>query len=358
VVRSRLSVLVACALAAAPPPGAAEDAQASLFRVLRDGKWGFIDAKGRIAIPPAFDRAADFSEGLAAVQRGTAHGYLDRRGEMVLVPGFAPAGPVHRRFSGGLAVVRVGAAFGYMDRRGTLAFGRTFEHAEDFSDGYALVCGENAGCGLIDRAGRRVVGPGFRGAMPSRGEVACTVVMQMMGRVRVALHRMPAGTPMGEFDGCGVLSEGLVAVQIGGLWGYLDASGKGVLPPAYRSAGEFAGGLAPVRDDASGLCGYVRRDGTFAIEPRFRSCSPFSGGLARVDLAREESEPERIAFVDPAGKPVVVGSAATPPFDSAADFAGGLAAVGSGGEPFLAAPGGPRLGYVDASGRYVWTPRN
>jgi hypothetical protein len=101
----------------------------------------------------------------------------------------------------------------------------------------------------------------------------------------------------------------------------------------------------------------VRRDGTFAIAPRFRTCASFREGLARVDLAGE-LEAERVAVVDASGAPVVVGAAATPPFDSAHDFANGLAAVGAGGDPAHAAPGGPRLGYVDAKGRYVWTPRN
>ncbi len=46
----------------------AEEAEA-LFRIKENGKWGFIDATGKIVIPPQYDDCYyQFSEGLAAVQ--------------------------------------------------------------------------------------------------------------------------------------------------------------------------------------------------------------------------------------------------------------------------------------------------
>jgi hypothetical protein len=151
------------------------------------------------------------------------------------------------------------------------------------------------------------------------------------------------------------MSEGAIPVRIKDTWGYLDAHGKHVVPGQFAWAGDFSGGLAPARDER-GACGYIGRDGRFAIAPRFNACNPFSGGVARVDLAATADERERVAFIDGRGEVVVEGAKASPPFDSAADFSQGLAAVGSGGEPFLAGSG-PLLGYIDTSGRYVWTPR-
>jgi len=54
-----------------------------------------------IAIPPQYDDARDFSEGLAAVRVGGKWGYIDRSGKMVIPPRFLRAEP----FRGGLAVV-------------------------------------------------------------------------------------------------------------------------------------------------------------------------------------------------------------------------------------------------------------
>jgi hypothetical protein len=273
---------------------------------------------------------------------------------MVLLPAFEPAGVLHRGFVDGLALVRVGPRFGYMDRKGELAIPARFDTAEDFSDGFALACAAAAGCGYIDRAGRGAIGPGFMGGRPVRNGLACATVQMGMGRERVALVRTDGTRLPGEYDGCGNLSEGLVAVRVQGRWGYLDAAGRGVISPRFEWAGDFSAGLAPVKDE-SGLCGFADRAGELAIPPRFRSCAAFSGGLARVDLARAEGDGERWGFVDRAGRVVIDGSALRPAFDSAADFEGGVAAVGIGGAPYLAGTG-TLLGYVDASGRWIWPP--
>ena len=36
--------------------------------VKNDGKWGYIDKKGKVVIEPQFDDASDFSEGFAKVK--------------------------------------------------------------------------------------------------------------------------------------------------------------------------------------------------------------------------------------------------------------------------------------------------
>src|SRR5437762_5550765 len=41
--------------------------------------WGFIDNRGKIIIPPRFEAAQPYSEGLAAVKREGRWGYIDRK---------------------------------------------------------------------------------------------------------------------------------------------------------------------------------------------------------------------------------------------------------------------------------------
>ena len=325
-----------------------------LFRILRDGRWGYVDRTGRVAIAPRFERAERFSEGLAAVQDGAVLGYVDAAGKIVLVPEHAPAGGVvHRPFSSGLAAVRVGQRYGYMDRSGKLAIPARYTTADDFSEGFAMACDAD-GCGYIQATGRGAVGYGFMGSGPVKGGVACITLAMAMGRQRVAL-RKPDGTVFpGEWEGCGNMSEGLIAVRQDGLWGYIDGSGRGIIRPRFQGAGDFSGGLAPVTME-TGRCGYVDRSGALVIPARFRACHRFSDGLARVDLAEDAFDGDRVAFIDRTGKAVVVGPDASPPFDSAEDFENGLAAVGAGGAPHLAGSG-TWLGYVDTSGRYVWKP--
>lgn len=351
--RTGLRTAAVLAWLAASVPAVAGGAEPR-FRILKDGKWGFIDATGRVAIPPTFDLAEPFSDGLAAVRLGGRVGYVDPAGALVLVPAHAPAGVLHRPFVNGLAAVRVGGRFGYMDRNGKLVIGARFASAEDFSEGLALTCAEGAGCGYVDTSGRGAIGPGFMGGEPARGGVACATTQMAMGRVRVALHRADGSRLPGEYDGCGRFAEGLIAVRTRAGWGYLDGAGRGVIAPRFAWAGDFGDGLAPARDE-SGLCGYVDRAGTFAIRPAFRSCGSFSDGRARVDLAQAEGDREHWAYLDRTGRVAIDGAALRPTFDSAADFRDGLAAVGLGGEPHLAGTG-PLLGYVDPSGRWIWPP--
>ena len=281
-------------------------------------------------------------------------GYVDASGKLALVPEHAPVGVLHRPFSSGLAAVRVGQKYGYMDRTGKLAIAARFTSADDFSDGFAMACDQD-GCGYLDPAGRGAVGYGFMGSAPVKGGVACLSLAMAMGRQRVVLRRVDGTVIPGEWEGCGSMSEGLIAVRLGGKWGYVDGRGQPVIVQlGFERAGDFSGGLAPVSLE-DGRCGYVDRSGGLAIPARFRACHRFSDGLARVDLGGDAFDAERVAFVDRTGKPVVVGPEASPPFDSAEDFENGLAAVGAGGAPHLAGSG-TWLGYVDTSGRYVWKP--
>ncbi|MBK9248888.1 MAG: WG repeat-containing protein [Ignavibacteria bacterium] len=62
--------------------------------------------------------------------------------------------------------------------------------------------------------------------------------------------------------------------------GFIDSTGRVVISPQFRSAGDFSEGLASAR--LSGTYGYIDATGTFIIPPQFDYATPFSGGLAVV----------------------------------------------------------------------------
>jgi hypothetical protein len=343
-----------CGLILATSASAAGD-EGPLFAIVQGGKWGYVDRTGQIVIPPRFDLAGRFSEGLAPVKLGQTLGYVDRTGEIVLVPEYAPTATLYLPFSSGLAPVRAGDLYGYIDRSGKLAIPARYIGAEEFSEGYAMAC-LPTGCGYIDPQGRGVIAPEFMASRPVRGGVACANLAMAMGRERVVLFTAKGRRLPGEFDGCGNASDGLVAVKLRGLWGYVDASGTPIVARRFAWAGEFVAGLAPARAYEADLCGYIDRTGAFAIPAAYRECAPFVDGLARVDLAQSRTDAGRIAFIDRTGKAVIVGAELRPSFDAAEDFRDGLAAVAVGGAPHAAGPGGPRLGYVDTAGRWIWKP--
>ncbi|HET9598532.1 MAG TPA: WG repeat-containing protein [Anaeromyxobacteraceae bacterium] len=341
--------LAAVARSAAPDP--------KLFPVRQDGKWGYIDVRGKVVIPPHFDGAGPFSEGLASVKEGARLGYVDATGALVLVPSHDPAGLLHRPFSCGLAAIKHGGRIGFMDRSGALAVPATFLAAKDFSEGFAFACNGEA-CGFVDAAGKFVGSPMFMGGASFRNGFGTVILAMGMAHRRTSFVTTERRRLADVYEGSGDFSEGLAPVRVGGRWGYVDATGKPVIRNAFDDAGRFAEGLAPVTLFETGRCGYVDRSGRLAIPARFAACHPFSDGRARVDLSERALDGERVAFIDRDGKVIVAGASAEPRFDAAGDFESGLAAVGVGGPPDFADDGSAKLGYVDTAGRYVWPPTN
>lgn len=59
--------------------------------VKKNGKWGFIDTTGTVALDFTFDDALSFSQNLAAVKQDDCWGYIDASGKIVIDPIFIEA---------------------------------------------------------------------------------------------------------------------------------------------------------------------------------------------------------------------------------------------------------------------------
>jgi hypothetical protein len=105
-------------------------------------------------------------------------------------------------------------------------------------------------------------------------------------------------------------SEGLAPVMVGGKWGYVEATGQMAIQPQFDNAEEFSEGLARVDMEPKGKpdlynCGYIDRSGRWVIPPKYKSLEsagwtgPFSEGQACVMLHH------KYGFVDRTGQEVV-----------------------------------------------------
>ncbi len=123
----------------------------------RKGKYGYRDRSGEFVIPPQFDYAGEFSEGLAVVGLGrfpaTKWGYINLQGQVVIPAQFDGA----HDFAEGMAAVSVGGKLGYIDRAGKLAVPPQFDEAQKFSGGRARVRIIKSGYGYINKQGEFVV---------------------------------------------------------------------------------------------------------------------------------------------------------------------------------------------------------
>ncbi len=298
-----------------------------LFPLEKDGKYGYINAKGKFVIEPRFEYAAQFSEGLAAVGMNGKRCYINQYGKIVIEtqPGLGGFD-----FHDGMAQVGTYKKFGFIDKRGDLVIDLKYEEVRGFSEGFAAFrVSDSNKWGFINKTGKVVIEPRF--------ETAYWI---------------------------GSFHEGLAPVCAewksidDNKWGYIDRTGKFVIPPQFVSMyplPRFSEGLACAKN-SKGKWGFMDKTGIWVIEPQFDKAGGFSEGLAWVvvgsiyhpqmaDAAAWEAAWRgggKYGFVDRKGNWVIA-----PQFEAVGSFSEGLAAAwGEGG-----------WGYINRRGKFVIKPQ-
>ena len=285
-----------------------------------DGKWGYIDKKGTMAIPAIYDVAMSFYEGLAGVRSKDKWGYLDEKGLMVIPAIYDNA----KNFQEGLACVRSEKKWGFIDRKGQWVIPPQFDRCYGFKDGRAYVfIGKRSG--FIDRTGKLVAG---LVTLPEKYWHA-SEIQEDMAQLQL---------PEKDSDGDGLLDDDYVA-----RYGFINMATGFVIEPVYELVGDFNEGLAPVYNEKG--CGFIDKTGKLVVPMRYDSPSPiyddiplsevlyFSQGLCAVRYKG------KIGFIDKTAKFVI-----EPQFKEGKQFHGPLAFVVT----------EKHVGYINRSGKYVW----
>lgn len=118
---------------------------------------------------------------------------------------------------------------------------------------------------------------------------------------------------------------GLAKVRLKGKVGFIDKTGRLVIPARFSDAGRFSEGLAPF-ESSKGKWGFIDSRGRISIPAKFDWAISFHGGLALVQVGN------RWGYINHTGKVVI-----EPKFEEASSFSEGFAVVG----------------YYDSN--YVWT---
>jgi hypothetical protein len=149
-----------------------------------------------------------------------------------------------------------------------------------------------------------------------------------------------------RYDGVSDFSEGFAAVEIDGKWGYINKRGKIVIRPQFSSARDFSEGLARIqvggdKYSMGGLWGFIDRSGKIVIKPQFgeihgfsESAEGFRDGLAVVEIDWS------IGFIDKTGKLAI-----SPRFAFGHHFSEGVACLSTGLHE--------KYGCINHSGKWV-----
>lgn len=148
------------------------------YAAKKDDKFGYIDKTGEMVIPPRFERAMGFAEGLGRVGIGDKQGYIDKTGKVVIPLKFDEA----HAFREGLAGARIGDQFGFIDKTGVFVVQPRFDHVEHFSEGIAAVMVDGR-WGYINQQGDYIVEPQFTKVWPFNDGVAPVVGERRSGYI-------------------------------------------------------------------------------------------------------------------------------------------------------------------------------
>ncbi|EKN69988.1 KWG repeat-containing protein [Neobacillus bataviensis LMG 21833] len=235
---------------------------------------------------------------------GTKWGYIDAKGEFVLEPIYEDAKDFQ---DNGLAVVGMMDKSGLIDDNGYFIVKPKYDTIQPFSEGRAVV-NDSQGFKVIDESGKEITEKAYSVAFPEYKE-----------------RRL-------------LVEETDVNGQY--LYGFLNKSGKVVIPIIYQSASDFSEGKAVVK----------RKNGSFElIDLTGNVLQTYS--LAFVDyygqglLVYKKSEDGKFGYVDEQGKTVI-----EPQFSSAESFIDDRAIVG------LTVKNNNRFGVIDRKGNFVLKP--
>jgi len=384
--------LLHCAVAAADVRG---EWRKDRFPILQKGVWGYIDDKGHVVIPPRFEEAAYFNDGLACVRVKHKYGYIDKSGKFVIPPRYDRA----NSFREGVAWVE-GKAKGFIDKTGMMAikpptgyYCREFRYGVAVAMPYAVPTpgveapkavssapaaaqtkpAEPTGqpklsdlpvdwqspwssepevsvmpgtspaeapapsrpkVGYIDKTGSYVIPPQFDDARDFEWDIAAVEVDKKWGFIDKTGHFVIEP----QFDGASYVSEGAAVVKKGEHYAFIDKTGKRLFDTEYDDAQSFVEGLAGVKTD--GRWGFIDKAGKQVIPFKFEQVSAFFNGMASVMLNG------KYGYIDKSGKLAIPAKYGYTHF-----FLGSLAA-------FHIDPGRPEagIGYLNRSGKIVWPP--
>jgi hypothetical protein len=344
----------------------------ALFRFVRDGKAGYIDAAGKVVIQPTLPATGtwggEFHEGLLQIGEDKEQRYIDTFGKTVLRPDVSYS----LDFSQGLAAAAVwrevngvsDRKYGFIDRSGRFAIPDQYMFVESFSDGLARVSvsGEVGSTGYIDTKGAVVIPTNLSyGSNFHQGRAAVIISgpcrITNGGSCARATFRPTqssanydckwafidkSGKPIsdGRFDDAQDFSEGLAAVFLDNKWGFVDLSGKIVIPPTFERVDSFSEGLAAVGRKGE-KTGFIDRTGAFVIRPQFDYAESFSNGRALVTRYGKDYQALGSRFIGKDGKAAFSGE-----FTVATSFHRGLAHVKIGDN---------RFAWIDPAGKRVFT---
>ncbi len=251
-----------------------------LARISRNGYWGFINKRGEEIIKPRFVHAEDFSEGLASVSlaktetnedgyvfhRDEKYGMINSNGKTVIDFNYEQL----FGFKEGLARAQDLAThnWSWIDKNGSWRFSPIYFYNDDFNELGLAKVGISKNYKSEDKIFRGTYIE--YGAINKEGQFVIPAIYYDLGNIRSEFIKAT------NFDG--KYHDGI------GKSGYINSSGRIVIPFQFEEASDFSEGLAMVGVLVSDekKFGFIDKNGSFKIPAIYDYSHSFSGGMAFI----------------------------------------------------------------------------
>lgn len=245
-----------------------------------NGLYGVINPRGQFIVECKYSKIYPFSEGFAAVlSKENKIGFIDSYGEEIVPCKYDFDKYDKYRFSEGRAAVCSGDRYGYIDVTGKVVIDLKYSSARDFHDGFAVVSRPDEGVAFIDPQGNIIADMKAYSYFEqySEGLIGAT-----KGKKQGFLDKTGKEVIPFDFTSVTVFSEGLAFVKDGKKQMFIDKTGKPVInlkcDEMYYTL--FRDGRARIEKDD--LYGYIDRTGKMAIPFKYEDCGDFKYGWALV----------------------------------------------------------------------------
>jgi hypothetical protein len=255
---------------------------------------GVLDTLGNHVVPfQIFTLFQSFTEGMALVQQNGLYYYLNTSGQKLELPGK-------------LATDQSGL----LQEPSQFSNGSVVIFYEDSKGKWILFMSKTGKAKKIDATEIDEIGMFKEGLCPVKTNAGLWGVLNSEGKF--------TAQPTLELEDIGYFSEGLCLIKKDGKYGFIDASGSQIIPPAFDYASHFYHGFShvedpigndiqkvisktgeiqpfsmrfedswngnhiPVYDNTTGLCGLVRSDGELVIPCEYKRIRVYKCGLAYV----------------------------------------------------------------------------
>lgn len=210
-----------------------------MCQVVKDGKYGYIDSSGVLAIPFQFKKAYPFSdEGLAfVVGEDGLGGYINKRGRFVIDPIY-DTGSI---FKFGFAAVSKSGRYQYINQTGNKAVDADFVYAGAFADCGLVKVVTDDGCHQLMDTNTRVVLNLKEGNELEEFPENSRVTKFRASDGREAMINAAGQIITGFFDSL-IISPycTMNPFERNGLWGFVNDQAEEVIPNVYKQVSVFS----------------------------------------------------------------------------------------------------------------------